>query len=356
MENERELNKLVIVGNGFDRAHGLKTSYGDFLDWYFVYVFNQFKSAKNYVDELIKIEMPLPMGTKIDLESWRRDTPKTKDDVLKSLRLMHISYKSDFFKNILHRLSKGRWVDIELAYYEHLKYLYLNKNTTPEKKIDRVTEFNKKFTYIIQRFSEYISIIDLEIDEKQLDINSRYNLKDIIKAPEERYSLLFLNFNYTSTLFKKYHIEDEEVNHINGRVKYKDENPIIFGYGDESDPLYQQIEDTGDNVYLEHIKSFGYFQTPNYHNLLSFIESASFNCYIVGHSCGLSDRVLLRQIFEHDNCRSIDIFYHERADGTDNFKEITQEMSRHFRPQNKHEMRKKILNKNSKNIIPQLRV
>ena len=28
------MNRLVIIGNGFDMAHGLKTSYKDFINWY----------------------------------------------------------------------------------------------------------------------------------------------------------------------------------------------------------------------------------------------------------------------------------------------------------------------------------
>lgn len=28
------MNRLVIIGNGFDLAHGLKTSNADFIDWY----------------------------------------------------------------------------------------------------------------------------------------------------------------------------------------------------------------------------------------------------------------------------------------------------------------------------------
>ena len=30
------MNRLVIIGNGFDLAHGLKTKYEDFIDWYWV--------------------------------------------------------------------------------------------------------------------------------------------------------------------------------------------------------------------------------------------------------------------------------------------------------------------------------
>ena len=28
------MNRLVLIGNGFDLAHGLKTSYADFFYWY----------------------------------------------------------------------------------------------------------------------------------------------------------------------------------------------------------------------------------------------------------------------------------------------------------------------------------
>ena len=28
------MNRLVIIGNGFDLAHGLKTRYEDFINWY----------------------------------------------------------------------------------------------------------------------------------------------------------------------------------------------------------------------------------------------------------------------------------------------------------------------------------
>ncbi|MBO7224693.1 MAG: hypothetical protein J6V35_02135 [Bacteroidales bacterium] len=30
------MNRIIIVGNGFDLAHGVKTSYKDFIEWYFV--------------------------------------------------------------------------------------------------------------------------------------------------------------------------------------------------------------------------------------------------------------------------------------------------------------------------------
>lgn len=28
------MNRLILIGNGFDKAHGLATSYQEFIDWY----------------------------------------------------------------------------------------------------------------------------------------------------------------------------------------------------------------------------------------------------------------------------------------------------------------------------------
>ena len=50
------MNRIILIGNGFDLAHGLKTSYNDFIKWYLSQAL--FKSVENkiYEDELILIK------------------------------------------------------------------------------------------------------------------------------------------------------------------------------------------------------------------------------------------------------------------------------------------------------------
>lgn len=48
------LNNLIIIGNGFDLAHGLKTSYSDFIIWYFNQVKN--KILDKNLEPLFEIE------------------------------------------------------------------------------------------------------------------------------------------------------------------------------------------------------------------------------------------------------------------------------------------------------------
>ena len=51
------MNRLVLIGNGFDLAHGLKTRYEDFLNWYWcqkIYTAAT-KHDEEYNDQLCKM-------------------------------------------------------------------------------------------------------------------------------------------------------------------------------------------------------------------------------------------------------------------------------------------------------------
>ena len=64
--------------------------------------------------------------------------------------------------------------------------------------------------------------------------------------------------------------------------------------------------------------------------MLAFINSAPYQVYIIGHSCGNSDRTLLNTLFEHKNCISIKPFSYIKEYGSDNYLEIIQNISRNF--------------------------
>ena len=127
-----------------------------------------------------------------------------------------------------------------------------------------------------------------------------------------------------------------DVIHIHGEL-INMKNPIIFGYGDERDETYNLLEKANIPEVFTHIKSFDYFKTDYYSRLLAFLESP-YDVYIMGHSCGLSDRTLLSTVFEHENCRYIKTFYHGNAE---NYRKTTYEISRHFT--DKALMRKRVL-------------
>ena len=96
------------------------------------------------------------------------------------------------------------------------------------------------------------------------------------------------------------------------------------------DEKYKEIVKKNDNQYLGNIKSIKYLEAENYRKVLDFIEYAPYQILIMGHSCGNSDRTLLNTLFEHRNCVSIKPYYYIKEDGTDNYLELVQNISRNF--------------------------
>jgi hypothetical protein len=45
------MNRIILIGNGFDLANGLKTSYQDFIDWFWK---NKIEKIRNNIKEYNK--------------------------------------------------------------------------------------------------------------------------------------------------------------------------------------------------------------------------------------------------------------------------------------------------------------
>ena len=106
--------------------------------------------------------------------------------------------------------------------------------------------------------------------------------------------IMLLSFNYTKTVHL-YHNQNFFLNYIHGELD-KPQN-IIFGYGDEIDENYQALKNLNDNGCLCNLKTIKYLETDNYRNALAFMASAPYQVCIMGHSCGNSDRTLVKSNF-----------------------------------------------------------
>lgn len=400
------MNRLVIIGNGFDLAHGLPTRYKDFIDDYWKTACDTkgLKTIKHNSD-LVDIDCEFGgMYNTFDYEAI--DNLNSYDELKKFVERNNqknsgnflIDFKNKFF-NIISEQSIQNWVDIENIYYEILKarakgsfvkYNYpwdvkqLNEELEQVKNLlenylkDKVlNKYDLNFTNNQNidwtKIYNYLRPISLLSNEGNV-LKEFINFEDVKEITEhfdkERKeelvnNLYFLNFNYTpiATIYSDLLGKDDRIettiNFIHGEVDNKRENKINFGFGDEMDDDYKMIENINDNEYLKNFKSFQYLQNSNYSKLLSFIDSDKFQVIIMGHSCGLSDRTLLNTIFEHNYCRSIKVFYHQWRDKEseeikDNYTEITQNISRHFNK--KKLMREKIVNKTLCQPLPQIQL
>jgi len=350
------MNRIILIGNGFDLVHGLETSYIDFIDDFWE------KKLEAFIETLRKKNILgiMPENSKIsrttegkyryndnDIRFDFNDTYSNTltDDIIDKysgyklfyyiitqFRLIEhsssILFNNSFLGTITEKEQLQNWVDIEEEYY-----LALIK-CLEDKTENEIARLNKDFLSIQTYLVEYIKkqattkiMKYSEIKEKIYGVTFHENQ---IKTSEKitPINFLFLNFNYTN-IEKLYVSPKNKVIHIHGELDNQ-KNPIIFGYGDEIDNKYKLIEEKNDNRYLENIKSIKYSETRNYREFLNFINSDYYQVYIMGHSCGISDRTLLNTLFEHDNCILIKVFYHKREDGTDNYSDIVRNISRNF--------------------------
>lgn len=386
------MNRLVLIGNGFDLAHGLKTSYEDFINWYW-----EQRAWVLYSEHSNVSKDPLCSFVVINNEHWhtllvyhtndiRANSKGVIDSIIKDKANFEVTL-SPFFQHIIKSIETKKWVDIENEYYELLtqcalkgsmettiKELNTQLHFIQEKLIEYLGEVNKAEVKPISEISnaiysqfrqEDISIegkhtlkehieCDMKLSEKELGYklwaygkNSDYYYvekykKGFTEGMSEKdnpvpLELLFpnqimlLNFNYTKTA-KLYCPKDKDIftiNQIHGNL----ENPksVIFGYGDEMDNQYKRLLNKNDNVCLSNIKSIKYMEADNYRKVLSFIEAEPYQVFIMGHSCGNSDRTLLNKLFEHKNCVSIKPYFRKYIDGTDNYLDIVQNISRNFK-------------------------
>ena len=360
-------------------AHGLKTSYMDFINWYWDKRIEAFVGNTSKVSEDCLCKLTIKDDSNISCwnvfafgNSYFKDIQGNRTcsgyDVIKDFQNnpdeFSVTY-SRFFETIHQSMENKGWVDIENDYYQLLKG---TKNADCGY---TVKELNKQLAFLQEKLVEYLgtiktsqriedlhdTIIDFfdpadfstagrktAMDNIGLDIKSfeevKFNHEEQKKLLPER--IMLLSFNYTATA-KMYNENKINHNYIHGELEQP--NNIIFGYGDELDKDYQAILDMNDNELLKHVKSVKYLETRNYHDMLEFLMSAPFQVFIMGHSCGNSDRTLLNTVFEHENCVSIKPFYHKWADGTDNYLDIVQNISRNFNFTNMRLFRDRVVNK-----------
>jgi hypothetical protein len=360
------MNRIILIGNGFDKAHNLETGYDDFIGWYWdKWGERLLASSKNCEEDKL---LSFKLLKKPNVERWNQvaefyfadftiSAHTFIEKVRKDSSLCEIEYKSELFSTICRSLKEAKWVDIENVYYS-----LLSKGVVDPKVV------NDDLDYIREKLIEYLTgiqngITDGLIKTGILDkIKSPFDEKDISVAamdqsPDMKMQFirsnhsktfiypektLLLTFNYTGTadLYQR-HVDYCTVNHIHGILA--ESESVIFGYGDELDEHYKSIVNKNDNEYLRNIKSIKYLEAQNYRDLLEFIEDSPYQIFIMGHSCGNSDRTMLNTLFEHKNCISIKPFHHKWDDGTDNYLELIQNISRNFT--NMKLMRDRVVNK-----------
>ena len=200
--------KVFIIGNGFDSAHKMKTTYQDFRN----YLLKEHSSIT--MDELFIPEaLTMPDGEEV-----------YDDEEVISLLFYLINEAEE---------DEGEWNKIEdslgkLNYSHAFDYLDdildrdgdVNPWKTSARNEDIATNLIIPITSVQRFFSEWVNSINLE------DVNPIKDFEQLVEPFDK-----FLTFNYTETLEEVYGIPESNICHIHG----KQHEELYFGHGNNED-------------------------------------------------------------------------------------------------------------------------
>ncbi len=172
------MNRIILIGNGFDLAHGLPTSYADFIRSYW-----SLRLAQLIQNDQMKTEDGLCTYELSDSESRKmlnQVRPFLMDDrfsyisgkyVAEAIKKIKQEYSSKFFEEIDKAVETYNWVDIEAVYYRWLTKIFKQggcEYTNPN-------ILNDELSLLAEKLSVYLKSIQTDYIKPELKIESIRN-------------------------------------------------------------------------------------------------------------------------------------------------------------------------------------
>ena len=194
------LSRLIIIGNGFDLAHGLHTKYSDFMEYLCSY----------------EKEPEIIYGRFVRLDSI---SPRDQEKHHFYEAISKYIPEQDLWSSFEEALS---FLDYEQIQEDNSCYLldYGDDNWRDSA--------NHDFQYMIEEDLAFAKDISRYFSEWILHINT--NVLPVVSSNILNRNCLFLNFNYTDTLEKVYGIPASNILYIHGNALRG--NNLILGHHD----------------------------------------------------------------------------------------------------------------------------
>ena len=323
---------ILIIGNGFDLAHGLKTSYKDFLDFCKEQNNKRIPMAVNYGTTFIdniwlrhflcrKDELG---KTWIDLEEEILTVIETLSNIANIARLQPVTNPNfrfpamfvirkdviDFkFSNIAefimpanyyYQTNNNGYTEVETRDFSSIHYFVKDFDSLIRLIYDKLREFTKEFEkYLI----ENVCIKSQVVSDYKLSLKTS--------------RLYVLSFNYTNTCESLYQYDCNNLVHdlkietiyVHGKVSYSDDSNLFLGtksFSNKNIPLCF-------NVFKKHNQRHKYNTIEPYQELLRLIKLPNANpvFHIIGHSLDKTDHNILKHVFSANKDAMIKIYYHD---------------------------------------------
>lgn len=308
------MKQVLIVGNGFDIAHGLPTSFKDFskylLEEILIPDLRQFvlETGKSdyYTDGIREIcnqhLFPVGYNTNYSLDGVLINLSKEGfKEALFDNKMIFLEHLKNNFLSKLYREEDEFWFDVESTYYDLLRNIPNTHDVSSHKR--QVLRLNEDLKQVKNLLQEYLGTLNVNYESSVSNFIEKL-FRNFEKEGNGN-NIVVIDFNYTGTI-RSFNIMGYEHYQIHGAL----DTDIIFGWGNDKDEDYIEIKDLKDDDFLTNFKTHHYLKNNYYqlihHSLIRIKEK--FNIHILGHSLGLTDKSLLKEIFESENCEKIYLY------------------------------------------------
>lgn len=319
---------ILVIGNGFDLAHDLKTTYKDFLltcqDDKLPDEFKDFCQTNVWLKHFLtrNVNSNKKIGeTWIDLEEeifevinhinkvifWNMDEQYFN---CKSLKIIKKGFYFDFF-NIVSNLQDDRYHQdfgkqgyiIPNPNLENYKIYFKTSKGLINFLYDQLREFTYAFEYYLDK-----------IVLSNLDTKSKYTLS----LQSGCKSLSVLSFNYTDTCEKLYGKDfDIKPYYVHGKINCNNDtcNLVLGTHSFDNNPQNGNPRSAIPyefNVFRKHNQRHKYGTIEAYQKLLDELpKSGQPIFHVIGHSLDETDKNILEHLFLINQNAIINIYYHD---------------------------------------------
>lgn len=325
---------ILVIGNGFDLAHGLKTTYKDFLN--FCNKDTELDTIINGENEYSKcrktnlwlkhfITKQNELGeTWIDLENEiynvisyiEFETPFYNENLWPMTLHMNNLPNMFLFKNISEYLSKANNIlDVEhlgykmyIDYYNNLLVYIPNKSGLIKFLYDQLREFT-------QLFEKYLR-------EEVLNNLAMSNFQLNLRNQDDKTRMTVLSFNYTDTCERLYEFQPPLHSHIKSVYVHGKVNSninfcnLVLGtrsFENKSNNKFSLLS-AEYNMFKKHNQRHKYNTIGAYQNFLDTLNNPKV-CdspvfHVIGHSLDETDHKILKHVFLANKKAKIKIYYH----------------------------------------------
>lgn len=322
------MKNVLVIGNGFDIAHGLYTKYIDF--------YNFCNAIKRVINDKREIAIREDIKEELLRSEFMKSTANiinnkkiVNDDILE--KMINIC-KDNYWLNCIEERNLSNdphWCDIEGVIADEISKLAYVANNFNER-TNPFDENSKESSEIAEMYNEVINQSETDnyklsiyiFKEKLLsDLNDltwmlEIYLSKFLNRKSKTYKFFetlnidyIINFNYTDT-YNKLYKKDIPTHFIHGKIRNNDKDAMnmVFGIGDrinEEDNNYEFIE------FQKYYQRIIYKTGNDYAKWLDNDEIM--NIFIFGHSVNEVDGDIIERLITRKHTNIYIYYYDQQA-------------------------------------------